>query len=167
MSRLDSMIRRLEAQRVCLDEVAALIGAGPGPVLEIGLGNGRTYDHLRTRLPGREIVAFDRVLAAHPLCVPPPGLLYLGVLEETLPRARERVGAAAVLAHADLGSGRIEEDRVVAALLARLLPPLMRPSGLVLSDQELVDPALRPQPLPAGVPEGRYFLYRCRLQGSF
>lgn len=167
MSRLDSMIRRLEAQRACLDAAAALIGPGPGPVLELGLGNGRTYDHLRMRLPRREILVFDRVLAAHPDCVPPAHLLYLGELQETLPRARERIGATAVLAHADLGSGRIEEDRVMAALLARLLPPLMGPSGLVLSDQELSCPALRPQPLPAGVPEGRYFFYRCRPQGSF
>ena len=34
-----------------------------GPVLELGLGNGRTFDHLRERLPGRRIVAFDRALS--------------------------------------------------------------------------------------------------------
>ncbi|MGH6887075.1 MAG: class I SAM-dependent methyltransferase, partial [Geminicoccales bacterium] len=47
MSRLDSFIRRLEAQRACLDLAAARIADLPGPVLELGLGNGRTYDHLR------------------------------------------------------------------------------------------------------------------------
>jgi hypothetical protein len=52
-SRLDSFIRRLEAQRACLDWAAQEIAAVPGEVVELGLGNGRTYDHLRTRLGGR------------------------------------------------------------------------------------------------------------------
>ena len=52
MSRLDSFIRRLEAQRACLALAAGRIGGLPGPVLELGLGNGRTYDHLRELLPG-------------------------------------------------------------------------------------------------------------------
>jgi hypothetical protein len=168
MSRLDSMIRRMSAQRACLNAVAAAIADMPGPVLELGLGNGRTYDHLRERLPGREILVFDRVLAAHPDCVPPAELLYLGELEQTLPRARERIGATAALAHADLGSGRPEQDQAVAALLSRLLPPLMRPGALAVSDQELSAPAFDPEPLPQGIAPGRYFLYRCRgAQGSF
>jgi hypothetical protein len=167
MSRLDSMIRRLSAQRACLDAVSGLIAHIPGPVLEIGLGNGRTYDHLRERLPGREILVFDRVMAAHPDCEPPPHLFHLGELEETLPRARERIGAGAALAHADIGSGRSEQDRAVAALLARLLPAMMSPGGLVVSDQELSAPEFRAEPLPDGVPSGRYFLYRCHAQGSF
>ena len=169
MSRLDSMIRRLGAQRACLDRVSEMIAALPGPVLEIGLGNGRTYDHLRERLPGREILVFDRVIAAHPDCVPPTGLLFLGELEETLPLASERIGASAALAHADLGSGHADRDRAVAALLSRLLPPLMRPGGLVVSDREFRAEALKPEPLPAGIPADRYFLYRCRGagQGSF
>jgi hypothetical protein len=54
MSRLDSFIRRLEAQRACLGYAAAQIRAIAGPVLELGLGNGRTYDHLRELLPERE-----------------------------------------------------------------------------------------------------------------
>jgi hypothetical protein len=168
MSRLDSMIRRLTAQRACLDWVASAIRGLPGPVLEIGLGNGRTYDHLRGRLPEREIHVFDRVIAAHPESVPPAELLHLGELEETLPRARERIGSGAALAHADLGSGRLEQDRAVAGLLSRLLPPLMRPGGFVLSDQELDAAALAPERLPDGVPSGRYFVYRHRIgQGSF
>jgi len=61
LSRLDSFIRRLEAQRLCLDWATARIAATPGVVLELGLGNGRTYDHLASRLgPGREIHAFAR-----------------------------------------------------------------------------------------------------------
>ena len=168
MSRLDSMIRRLTAQRACLNWVASAVGGLPGPVLEIGLGNGRTYDHLLARLPEREIHVFDRVMAAHPDSVPPAELLHLGELEETLPRVQKRIGSSAALAHADIGSGRPEQDRAVAILLSRLLPPLMRPGAFVLSDQELDAAALAPERLPDEVPPGRYFVYRRRTgQGSF
>jgi hypothetical protein len=54
MTRLDSAIRRLMAQRALLDWAAQDIASRPGLVLELGLGNGRTYDHLRERLPGRK-----------------------------------------------------------------------------------------------------------------
>ena len=40
MSRLDSVIRRLQAQRACLDRAVDLVRDLPGPVLELGLGNG-------------------------------------------------------------------------------------------------------------------------------
>ena len=55
MSRLDAFIRRLQAQRTCLGLAADLVAGVPGPVLELGLGNGRTYDHLRELMPDREI----------------------------------------------------------------------------------------------------------------
>ena len=71
MSRLDSFIRRLEAQRACLNRAAALISGIDGTVLELGLGNGRTYDHLRELFPDREIYVCERRVAAHPACVPP------------------------------------------------------------------------------------------------
>src|SRR4051812_41343381 len=45
MTRLDSAIRRLTAQRDLLNWAAQAIGP-TGLVLELGLGNGRTYDHL-------------------------------------------------------------------------------------------------------------------------
>ncbi|HIP79606.1 MAG TPA: hypothetical protein EYH07_14240, partial [Kiloniellaceae bacterium] len=84
MSRLDSFIRRLEAQRACIDAAVDLVGALPGPVFELGLGNGRTYDHLRTRCPGREIFVFERKVAAHPDCIPDADHLFEGPLEATL-----------------------------------------------------------------------------------
>jgi|SRR5437867_8612161 len=161
MSRLDSMIRRLMAQRACLDAVTEMIRTLPGPILEIGLGNGRTYDHLRKRLPERSIFVFDRVLTAHANCIPPNEMFFLGELEATLPLARKRIGATAALAHADIGSGREEHDSANAALVSRLLPPLLGPGALVVSDQRLRCPELSSEPLPEGVPAGRYYLYRC------
>ena len=77
MTRLDSAIRRLTAQRELLDWARGR-SAPTGLVLELGLGNGRTYDHLRDRLPGREIYAFERSPAAHPDCYPPEGYLIVG-----------------------------------------------------------------------------------------
>ncbi|MEM9552591.1 MAG: class I SAM-dependent methyltransferase, partial [Pseudomonadota bacterium] len=71
MSRLDSMLRRLSAQRDGLNWAAARIKGRPGDVLDLGLGNGRTYDHLREILPERRIWVIDRVLKCHPSCVPP------------------------------------------------------------------------------------------------
>jgi len=91
MSRLDSFIRRVTAQRDCLNAAAELVRDLSGPVLEFGLGNGRTYDHLRSLLPGRPIFVFERQVAAHPDCIPPDECLLLGDLHETLE------GASAVI----------------------------------------------------------------------
>ena len=71
MSRLDSMLRRLTAQRDGLNWAAAAIAEVEGDVLDLGLGNGRTYDHLREALPNRRVWVIDRVLQCHPSCVPP------------------------------------------------------------------------------------------------
>ena len=92
MSRLDSFIRRLKAQRACLDMAAELIADVDGPVLELGLGNGRTYDHLREILPDRDVYAFDRRIAAHPACIPDEAHMFLGDLHDTLPGALKRLG---------------------------------------------------------------------------
>ena len=54
MSRLDSAIRRLQAQRLCLNAAVAYVEELPGPVLELGLGNGRTYDGLGDPPAARE-----------------------------------------------------------------------------------------------------------------
>ncbi len=156
MSRLDSFIRRLRAQRDCLALGAGLIADVPGPVLEVGLGNGRTYDHLRGLLPGREIFVFDRRIAAHPDCIPDPEHMLLGELRETLPRAGERIRAPAALAHFDFGPASAE----LCAFVARWAPRLMAASAVVCSDQELAVPDLRALALPEGVAEGRYFMYR-------
>ncbi len=160
MSRLDSAIRRLKAQRSCLEWSISLIRGVPGPVVELGLGNGRTYDHLRQLLPEREIFAFDRQMDAHPDCVPDTAHLVLGDFADTLPTAMDRIGGRAALVHADTGTGDEARNARLAAWLAPHLVALAAPGGVILSDQELT--ALAPQALrlPEGVPPGRYFLYR-------
>ncbi|HEX2556636.1 MAG TPA: class I SAM-dependent methyltransferase [Microvirga sp.] len=161
MTRLDSVIRRLTAQRALLDWAARDVAERPGLVLELGLGNGRTYDHLRDRLPGRDIYAFERQLAAHPDCRPAGDRLILGDMVDTLPAFLDRVGpGSAVLVHADIGSGDAEANRVLAAGLSPLIEPLLAPGGLVLADRVLALPRCRDISAEAGAEAGRYYVYR-------
>ena len=160
MSRLDSFIRRLLAQRAAIDYAGTLIAGLEGPVLELGLGNGRTFDHLRERFPGREIFVFDRKLTAHPGSQPDAAHFIPGDFRATLPSTLERLGAKAALAHCDIGSHDAAASRALAAAIAPLLAPLMVPGGLVLGDQPMAQPDWRELALPEGVEPGRYFIYR-------
>src|SRR5918993_5265261 len=154
MSRLDSFIRRVTAQRDCLNAAADLIRDLPGPVLEFGLGNGRTYDHLRSLLPDRRIFVFERQVAAHPDCIPPDECLLLGDLHETLDGAGSVIGAKAVLAHVDIGSGDPAANAELAAFLAPRLNRLMARGGIVVSDQDLGMAEWEPGGPPPGGREG-------------
>jgi len=169
MSRLDSFIRRLQAQRACLDRAAALIGDPSGglagPVLEFGLGNGSTFDHLRAILPGRDIFVFEREVAAHPDCIPAAARLILGDLRETLPASRARFAGSAALAHLDIATGEAAASRALAAALAPLIAPLLRAGAIVVSEPPLAVPGWRALALPDDVEPGRYHLYRVEAAG--
>ncbi|MDJ0684206.1 MAG: class I SAM-dependent methyltransferase [Alphaproteobacteria bacterium] len=158
MTRLDSAIRRLQAQRACLDYACRLIADRPGPVIELGLGNGRTYDHLRARLPGRDIYAFDRQIAAHPDCIPDEAHMFLGDFTTTLPEAARSLGPTAVLAHCDVGSGDADANAALADMLSRLLPGLLGPGAVMICDQDIRISGATDMSLPDGVSPGRYFL---------
>ena len=160
MSRLDSFIRRLEAQRACLGEGARLVQGLDGFVLELGLGNGRTYDHLRDLFPGRDIYVFERKVAAHPDCVPPDNHLFLGEARQSIRRAAEQLGAVAALIHTDLGTGDHAANTEMGKWLGPALDTLAAPGCWVLANQPLEVARWRRQPEPPGVPKNRYFLYR-------
>ncbi len=162
MSRLDINIRRLKAQRACLDLAAALIRDVPGPIFELGLGNGRTYDHLREILPGREIFVFERDVAAHPDCIPDEDHLYIGDFHDTLPLAAERFGRGVALAHADVGSANPDRDKRLADFIAGHLPAVLRPGGIVAADRDVAFAGARALDLPHGIETGVYFMYRLR-----
>jgi hypothetical protein len=162
MSRLDSAIRRLQAQRACLDSAAHAIRQVPGVLFELGLGNGRTYDHLRELCPTREIFVFERQVAAHPDCVPDEAHLYLGDVLETLPRAAERFAGGVALLHADIGTGDAARNARLAAAIQPYLPDLLAPGGVAITDQEMPWAEAEQIALPDGVAPGRYFLYRQR-----
>lgn len=160
MSRLDSAIRRLAAQRDCLGMAAGLIGDIPGPILELGLGNGRTYDHLRTLFPGREIFVFDRHVAAHPDCIPDDTHMIVGDVMQTLGSALDRIGARAAMVHSDIGSGDKAESRRRARTLTKLLGPLLVPGAIAVSDQDMAVAGWPEVALPEGIAPGRYYVYR-------
>jgi len=159
MSRLDSFIRRLEAQRACLGHAAALVRDLDGAVLELGLGNGRTYDHLRELVPARDIYVCERHVAAHPDCIPPDDRLLLGDMFDTLPAATFLAGRVA-LAHFDAGTGDEAANRDLAAGLRPLILPLLRPGGILVTQQAMEGPELEALPNPEVVPHARYYLYR-------
>ena len=122
-SRLDLAIQRLKAQRSCLNHAVALISGIDGPVLELGLGNGRSYDHLRDLLKEegkkREIFVFERHVAPHPDCVPKTDQLFHGDFTQSLSQAQRKLGAVAALAHADLGSANADATEATATATRR------------------------------------------------
>ena len=136
-SQLDRMIARLTAQRDHLEAAAIAIHDVPGPVLEIGLGKGRTYDHLRLLFADRDIYAFDGSVHAPPSRVPDADHLFVGDFRETLAAAKTRLPAPAALAHADFGSEDRDRDAAQAVWLGPLIDALMVPGGVVISDRAL------------------------------
>lgn len=162
MSRLDSVIRRLQAQRECLDYAVLRIHSLSGVVFELGLGNGRTYDHLREQAKDRDIYVFDRRVAAHPDCIPEQRFLILGSFQQTLPAVVDRFGGRCVLVHCDIGSGVEEQDAQLAGFLGRVLKPLLCDGALIVSDQLIEVPGSYELPLPSGIAKGRYFIREFR-----
>jgi len=162
MSRLDSFIARMEAQRDCLNFLKPEIDRLDGPILEVGLGNGRTYDHLRELFPGRDIYVFERKVAAHPDCIPPDDRLFLGDADVSIPRAARQLGAAAALIHTDLGTGDHVANVAMGKWLGPALDTLAASGSYVLANQALNVARWDRLPEPPGVPKDRYFVYRVR-----
>ena len=159
-NRLDRMIRRLTTQRALLGHAARLIADLPGPVLEFGLGKGRTYDFLRTILAGREIFAFDREVHCPLECVPDPGHLILGPFEETVAGAAARIGSPGALAHFDVGSEDRAHDARLVGWLGPAAAPLMAPGAVVVADRAMTVAGWIPLVPPADGASGTHFLYR-------
>ena len=157
MSRLDSMLRRLAAQRDGLNWAAGQIAGMDGDVLDLGLGNGRTYDHLREIMPDRRIRVIDRVLQCHPSCIPPEADLLLGEAEPML-RQLTTEGARFAMAHYDFGQGIKSDDVAEAARLSPALAAVMAPGGLIVSGQPLVGFARIDG--PDTIAPDRYLFYR-------
>ena len=157
MSRLESMQRRLQAQIDGLNWAAEVIRDVPGDVLELGLGNGRTYDHLREKIPGRPIWVIDRVLQPHPSCVPPVQHFLQGEADDMLAElARRRARIA--LAHYDFGYGVKERDVAEGARLSPLIGALMVSGGLIVSQQPLI--GFQQVTGPDTIDPERYLFYR-------
>jgi hypothetical protein len=162
MSRLDSFIARMEAQRDCLNFLKSRIDRLSGPILEVGLGNGRTYDHLRLLFPDRDIYVFERKVAAHSDCIPPDDRLFLGEARDSIPHAAALLGGSAALIHTDLGTGDHAANVAMGKWLGPALDSLAASGGYVLANQALEVARWQRLPEPPGVPKDRYFLYLVR-----
>jgi hypothetical protein len=160
ISWLERLLFRLQAQHACLAWAFADIAGKKGLVFELGLGHGRTFDHLRKNLPDRDIYVFDREVDCFPECVPDAAHMVLGDLDDTLPSAARRFGASVILAHCDVGSYAPEHNRRMGALLSRHLPSCLADGALVLSDLPLDIPWAARLALPDGAPAGRYHIFR-------
>ncbi len=156
MSRLDSFIRRLTAQRDILNMIAHDLGIpSEGAILEIGLGSGRTYSHLCKLFPDRRVIAFDRAMNAHQ--GPNEDDMILGEIAET---ARAFRGQNAALVHADIATAFPEVDAETLTWLPELAGDLLAVGGICASGLPLDDDRLRPLDIPEGIAPGRYCLYR-------
>ncbi len=160
MSRLDRAIDRFAAQRAFLGRGAGLVETMPGPVLEIGLGKGRTFDHLRGLLREREIFVFDHHVHAPADCVPDDDHLFLGDFRDSLAAAAARLSDRAVLAHADIGSEKPARDAELTAAIAPLIDALMAPGAIVIADRELAVPRWTRLEPPEQAGSFPYFMYR-------
>lgn len=157
MSRLDSFINRMSAQRDILNHVRDTLDLPDGAVFEVGLGNGRTYSHLRENFSGRRVVAFDRQFAAHKTLAPAPGDFIEGEIRET---GQGFVGKNAALVHADIGTGYPDKDAITLEWLPDMVAGMLAEGGVAVSGLPLSHPELEELPRLPSVEEGRYFLYR-------
>lgn len=159
-SRLDLFIDRMVSQRACLDFAIAQTAEMQGPVFELGLGNGRTYHHMRNRIRSRDIYVFERAVASHPDSTPPEELTILGDVNETLPATLARMGAVASLVHADLGGHNREKNDIFARKVSPLIEPLLAPGGMMVSSDRMYFANLVELPLPEGAVQERCFVYQ-------
>ena len=160
MSRLDLFIDRMVSQRACLDAAIDQTAGMAGPVFELGLGNGRTFHHMRERIAGRDIFVFERSVASHPDSTPDDAQLILGDVNETLVQALTRFGATASLIHADLGGHNREKNDIFARNVSPLVEPLLAAGGFMVASDRMYFDGLKETALPEGAVEGRCFIYQ-------
>ncbi|MGI9408374.1 MAG: class I SAM-dependent methyltransferase [Hyphomicrobiaceae bacterium] len=160
MSRLDDFVHRVTAQLAFINEATRLLDGVDGVVFEVGLGNGRTFNHLRNAFSDREIYVFDRTARAHADSTPDPEFMIEGQLIETLPEQVERFAGRVALIHSDIGNQSEKHCDNMKKLLSRTIAPALCPGGILLSDLELDIPTLTNMDQPANIGPGWYHAYR-------
>ena len=141
MSRLEDLINRFTAQRDVLNFAIGKIPAGAGEIaVELGLGSGRTYDHLREKLAGRKVYSFDRSDDAHPGCSPEGELFVEGEITEQLPAFVKGREGRAFLVHMDVGTKSRATDEALYRELEPNVMKLLVPGGILVSDRPLFSP---------------------------
>ena len=97
MSRLEDIAQRFLTQLASLNRAVELIEPMEGIVIDLGLGKGRSFDHLRERLPGRDIYVFDHELSCEPEFAPSSEFRIFGEITKTLPAFCRQFAGQAVL----------------------------------------------------------------------
>jgi hypothetical protein len=149
------LIRRLMAQRACIERAGDLATQLAGPALLLGLGDGSALDHMREVLRRREIIIFDQLSGEAAKADGAERIL--GDPRETLPANWERLKRSVALAHFNFP---VTDQPRLAAELAPLLAPVLRPGAVIISEKPLELPGWEALPPPDGVREGRHHLYR-------
>ena len=156
MSALDMLIRRLMAQRASIERAADLVTMLDGPAILLGLGDGAALDHLCEVVRKRGVIVFDKGPIADGAAQRASDRVE-GDPRETLPRNWERLKRSAALA---LLNFPITDEARLAAEVAPLVAPMLRPGAVVLSEIAIELPGWEALPPPEGVREGRHHLYR-------
>ena len=156
MSGLDMLIRRLMAQRASIERAGGLVASLEGPAILLGLGDGAAFDHLCEIARKRDVILFDKGPIADGT-VPSIAERVEGDPRETLPRHWERLKRSAALA---LINFPITDEARLAAEVAPLVAPMLRPGAVVVSEIAIELPGWERLPPPDGVREGRHHLYR-------
>jgi len=150
----------MSAQRDCLNYAANQLVGIEGVVLEFGLGNGRTYDHLCSLFDKSDIYVFDRHVKAHEACIPDTEHMIIGDFLDSLRGVSNQFEGLAKFVHCDVGSGDKAASMVLAQKVGDLLEGLIQKGGVIVSDQPIVKLNWESLALPAGIAEGRIYLYR-------
>lgn len=164
-SRLERMIARLTTQRDLLNHVAGRLIAIQGPILEIGLGKGRTFSHLRNLYPDRKIWAFDFEVHAPSHSRPDDSDIFLGDFRQSLVSCWGRIDARPAFIHADIGTESRKADAELASFVGKTVAPYLAPGGYLLGDRDMTADGLiavetPDTQLPNGITAWPYFLYR-------
>jgi hypothetical protein len=166
MSKLESFIRRMQAQIDCIEVARGLMADVPGVIFELGLGNGRSFDHLRETFPDRDIYVFEDRVHTAPEYTPDDEHLMLGDVAELLPKAVERFRGQVALVHCDVGTADPAYNQLLARMVGVEVLPALCANAVVMSHMDLHTEALAAVELPSTVYPGRYFLYRNSLAGG-
>lgn len=134
-SRLQLQIERFTVQEIALNRAFVYISDFPGSVVELGLGSGRTFDHLRINLPDRKIITFDFEIATHPGCEPLADQFIGGDISKSLPIFANDNPATVALLHLDIGTKNLAEDKLLYESLQPAIRKIMMPNGIIVSDR--------------------------------
>ena len=137
MSRLEDMAHRLLTQRAALDRAVELMGPMEGIVVELGLGKGRTFDHLRERLPRRKILRIRSRAVVRARVCPPDEFGVFGEIGSPLPAFCRRFAGQAALVHSDIGTRHRARDAPLVEFVAENLDKLLRREAVVASDRPM------------------------------